>query len=83
MVEDAAEAQALALLTELYGQVSTISGKLEAVEERNRRAKLRGISRRDPTASTLRRELYEAHRLIDGLHQRFPRTNHSRLRTTH
>ena len=75
MVEDAAEnAQARALLGELYGHVEDISHKLEAAEERNRRASARGNSRRDSTAGILRRELYEAHRLIDGLHRRYPQT---------
>ena len=30
--------------------------------------------RKDPIASVLRRDLYETHRLIDGLHRRFPAT---------
>jgi hypothetical protein len=72
MEGDAGSAQAQALLNELWGQVARISYKLEAAEQRNRRAELRGICRRDPTASALRRELCEAHRLIDGLHRRFP-----------
>jgi hypothetical protein len=72
MNDDAGTAQARALLGELRGQLADISQKLDAVEERNRRAHLRGISRRDPTAGILRRELCEAHRLIDGLRRRFP-----------
>jgi hypothetical protein len=69
---DAGNAQARALLGELRGHVADISHKLEAAEERNRRAQLRGISRRDPAAGTLRRELGEARRLIEGLRRRFP-----------
>ena len=69
---DAGSAQARALMKELRGHVAHISYKLEAAEQRNRRAQLRGIRRRDPAASALRRELREAHRLIDGLHRRFP-----------
>jgi hypothetical protein len=75
MADDASVAQAGALLRELWGHVSDISQKLEAADERNRRAHLRGISRRNTTAGSLRRELYEAHRLIDGLHRRFPETD--------
>jgi hypothetical protein len=74
VVDDAESAQALALLGELYGHVAQTSQKLEAADERNRRARTRGNARRDPIAGTLRRELYEAHRLIDGLHRRYPQT---------
>ena len=72
MVEDAGSAQARALLGELYGHARGISHKLEAADERNRRARARGTSRRDPIASTLRRDLHETCRLIDGLHRRYP-----------
>jgi hypothetical protein len=74
VVEDAGSAQAQALLSELYGHVADLSRKLEAAEERNRRARARGNSRREPLAGTLRRELHEARRLIDGLHHRYPQT---------
>lgn len=74
MIDDADSAQAQAFLGELYGYVSDISPKLEAADERNRRARARGNSRKDPIAGILRRELYEAHRLIDGLHRRYPHT---------
>lgn len=72
MVEDAGSAQARALLSELYGHARGVSHKLEAADERNRRARARGTSRRDPIANTLRRELNETCRLIDGLHRRYP-----------
>ncbi|MBI3225214.1 MAG: hypothetical protein HYZ39_09165 [Mycolicibacterium cosmeticum] len=75
MTEDAAVSQARQLLKALYDQVSDISRKLEIVDARNRRARARGNSRVDPRAGDLRRELYEAHRLIDGLHRRFPETS--------
>ena len=71
---DAGTAQARSLLRELHSHVEDVSRRLEAAEERNRRAHLRGISRRDPIAGTLRRELYAMHRLIDRLHQRYPET---------
>jgi len=70
--EDAGRAQALALLRELHGHVAGLSHKLEAAEARSRRARARGNTRKDPVTSTLRRDLHEAHRLIDGLHQRYP-----------
>jgi hypothetical protein len=74
VVDDAGGAQARTLLGELYGHVADISHKLEAADDRNRRARARGNARKDPVAGILRRELYEAHRLIDGLHRRFPHT---------
>lgn len=74
MVDDVGAAQARALLRELFRYVSEVSQKLQAADERNRRSHLRGIARRDATAGALRRDLYEVHRLIDGLHRRFPET---------
>jgi hypothetical protein len=73
MAEDAGAAQARALLRELRDQVADISNKLEAVE-RDPRTSIRGASHDRRRQSALRRELYEAHRLIDGLHRRFPET---------
>jgi hypothetical protein len=70
--EDAGSAQAQALLRELHGHVAGLSHKLEAAVARSRRARARGNTRKDPVTSTLRRDLHEAHRLIDGLHQRYP-----------
>jgi hypothetical protein len=70
--EDAGSAQAVALLRELQGHVAGLSHKLEAAEARSRRARARGNTRKDPVTSTLRRDLHEAHRLIDGLHRRYP-----------
>ena len=74
MVEDAGAAQARALLRELCEQVAEISHKLEAAERRGARTSIRGATHDRRHRSTLRRELYEAHRLIDGLHRRFPET---------
>jgi hypothetical protein len=74
MVDDAGTSQARALLRELYGHVADISRKLEAADGRTLSAQRRGVRRRDPMALTLRHELYEVHRLIDGLHRRFPET---------
>lgn len=74
MVDDVGAAQARALLRELHRHVDDISHQLEAADDRNRYAHQRGISRRDPSAGILRRDLYEVHRLIDGLHRRYPET---------
>ncbi len=59
----------------IYELPSEDQHKLEIVDARNRRARARGNARVDPRAGDLRRELYEAHRLIDGLHRRFPETS--------
>jgi len=74
MVEDAGAAQARALLRELGEHVAEISHKLEAAERRGARTSVRGATHDRKQQSTLRRELYEAHRLIDGLHRRYPET---------
>ena len=74
MIEDAGAAQAHALLRELYQQVNEISEKLEIAELRCPRTSIRGSAADRRHQSELRRELYEVHRLIDGLHRRFPAT---------
>jgi hypothetical protein len=74
MVEDAGADQARALLRALSDQVADISNKLEAVERRDPRTSIRGATHDRRRQSALRRELYEAHGLIDGLHRRFPET---------
>jgi len=75
MVEDTGIAQARELLGALYQQVSKTSHQLEAVEYRNRRVGARGNAYGHRHQSALRRELYEEHRLIAGLHRRFPETD--------
>jgi hypothetical protein len=74
MTDDAGAAQARALLRELGEHVAEISHKLEAAELRGARTSIRGATHDRRHRSTLRRELYEAHRLIDGLHRRYPET---------
>ncbi len=74
MVEDADTAQAWELLESLWAHVDEISEKLEAAEEKSRQAHGRTESLVRRQAVSLRRDLYEAHRLIDGLHGRFPAT---------
>lgn len=76
--EDADTAQARELLQSLYAHVDEISDKLEAAEQKTVRAQGRreNLVRRE--AASLRRELYETHRLIDGLHRRFPITSPER-----
>lgn len=72
MRDDPAVAQAFLLLAALHEQVSEISDKLLAAERNSRNLRSRGTAHDQRRAAELRRDLYEAHRLIDGLHRRFP-----------
>ncbi|CAN5247781.1 hypothetical protein BH09ACT8_BH09ACT8_23350 [soil metagenome] len=72
MVENPAVAQAFLLLAALHEQVSDISDKLQAAERNSRNLRSRGAAVDQRRALQLRKDLYEAHRLIDGLHRRFP-----------
>jgi hypothetical protein len=74
MAENTGAAQARELLGALHEHVAEISQKIEKAECRGRRASIRGATHDRRLQSSLRRELYEAHRLIDGLHRRFPET---------
>ena len=65
-------AQARALLKELFEQVAEISEKIERAERSGHRASIRGAALDRRLQSSLRQELNEVHRLIDGLHHRFP-----------
>ena len=80
MVDDVGVAQARLLLAALYEQVAKISHRLESAELRGLRTSTRGAHYDRREQSGLRRDLYEAHHLIDGLHRRFPETDH---RATH
>jgi hypothetical protein len=72
MVDDYGVAQARELLGALYGHVADISRKIELAERGSRPTSARGAVQDRRRKSALRRDLYEAHRLIDGLHLRFP-----------
>ena len=75
MVDDFGAAQARALLSELNSQVENISRKIDIVGRRQRRAaSVRGAAHNHRQRSELRCALYEAHRLVDGLHRRYPET---------
>ena len=81
--EDADTAQARELLQTLYAHVDEVSDKLEAAEQKTLRAHGRSESLVRREAASLRRELYETHRLIDGLHRRFPATRPPRRWPSH
>src|ERR1700682_2467557 len=72
MAEDAGVAQARRLRGLLPDEVAEISDELEAAERHAHRPTEHGHERRLSRAAFLRRRLREAHRLIDGLHRRFP-----------
>ncbi|WP_284228923.1 hypothetical protein [Mycobacterium antarcticum] len=72
MVDDHSTAQARELLRELRQHALSISQKLDAVENCRRRTSARGAMLQRRQSSSLRRELHEARRLIDGLHRQFP-----------
>jgi hypothetical protein len=79
MVEDASTAQAREMLGSLEGHLVGLGRKLERVEEEcNRRTSTRGAALQRRQRAELRRDIYrdiyEAHRLIDGIHRRFPQT---------
>jgi hypothetical protein len=74
VIDDPDTAQALALLQSLHAHVDEISRKVESAERRSRRVQGHAASVARRRAASLRQELYEAHRLIDGIHRRFPDT---------
>lgn len=80
MIDQPAVAQARALLKEMHDQVAAISTKIDMAERRDRRTSTRGALLDRRLMSELRRDLYEAHRLIDGLHRRYPETDPNRRR---
>ncbi|MBV6359940.1 hypothetical protein HZD78_14075 [Mycobacteroides chelonae] len=76
MVQDAGVAQARSLLISLYELVNEVSDNVDTAEQQIRHTPGRGsmLRHQQRRVSVLRKDLYEAHRLIDVLHQRFPAT---------
>ena len=72
VIDDADTAQARELLQSLHAHVDEISKKVESAEGRTRRVQGHAAVVARRRVASLRHELYEAHRLIDGLHRRFP-----------
>ena len=66
MIDDPDTAQARELLQSLHAHVEEISKKVESAEGRTRRAQGHAASIARRRAASLRHELYEAHRLIEG-----------------
>lgn len=76
MAEEVSVAQARLLLRSLYEHVNEVSISVATVERKISRATVHASALRHQRrhVNAMRRDLYEAHRLIDGLHQRFPAT---------
>jgi predicted nucleic acid-binding Zn-ribbon protein len=72
MIEEPAVAQARLLLDALHEHVAEISEKLQGAERKNRNLRSMGTVSDQRRTAELRRDLYEAYRLIEGLHKRFP-----------
>lgn len=74
MIEDRSAAQARALLTSLYEHVNEVSQSITETERRNQNAPVRPTAARHQRHHliALRKDLYEAHRLIDELRRKFP-----------
>jgi len=72
VIDDADTAQARELLQSLHTHVDEISRKVESPKSRTRRVQGHAAVVARRRVASLRHELYEAHRLIDGLHRRFP-----------
>jgi hypothetical protein len=74
MAEDAGVGQARMLVGLLRDEIAEISDKLKAPDSDVHRRTEHGHHRRVRRAAVLRRQFYEAHRLLDGLYRRFPET---------
>ncbi|MHA3020146.1 hypothetical protein ACXPWS_07700 [Mycobacterium sp. BMJ-28] len=78
MGEAADVGQAIRLHAELWDEIEAISRKLEAAEHRAQTASASRARCSRRLAAQLRRDLYAAHHLVDGLHRRFPQTRSAR-----
>jgi hypothetical protein len=58
----------------LRDEIAEISDKLKAADSDVHRRTEHGHHRRARRAALLRRQFFEAHRLLDGLYRRFPET---------
>lgn len=76
MTEEASVAQARTLLASLYEHVNEVSTTMAKTEHLIRHTSRHSTTHRHHhrRASAMRKDLYEAHRLIDGLHHRYPAT---------
>ncbi|OHT48480.1 hypothetical protein BKG71_22070 [Mycobacteroides chelonae] len=80
MTEDASVAQARTLLVSLYEHVSEVSQNMAKTEHLIRHTPKHSSTHRHHhrRAAAMRRDLYEAHRLIEVIHHRYPTTRDAR-----
>lgn len=73
-------AQARALLASLYEHVGEVSESIAQAEDLIRHTQRHRSAHRHHRVrlADMRKDLYEAHRLIDGLHHRYPATRNAR-----
>ena len=78
MIENASLLQARILVRSLYEHVSAVTEKLALAERGIRSPSVRSypssMRRQREKMILMRKDLYEAHRLIEQLHRRFPET---------
>lgn len=74
VIEDPSVAQARVLLASLYQHIDALTQSMAKVEQRLRHTPQHTASWRHlrQRLAAMRKELLEAHRMIDGLHRRFP-----------
>lgn len=73
MVENISVAQARVLLTSLYEHVNEISLSIAKVERQLQHStRVYSLRHHRLRIQGMRKDLHEAHRLIDGLHRRYP-----------
>lgn len=79
MVEDTSVAQARVLISSLHKHIDATSKAIEKAERQLQRAP-HGSARQNQRQRVreMQKELHEAYRLIQNLHQRFPRVREGR-----
>ncbi|WP_234802588.1 hypothetical protein [Mycobacteroides salmoniphilum] len=84
MADDASLAQARVLLASLYEHINEVSQSMAKTEEWMRLPTRHPVAlrRRQQRVHELRKDLYEAHHLVTGLHRRFPATRDTVWPTT-
>ncbi|WP_236737568.1 hypothetical protein [Mycobacteroides franklinii] len=85
VIEDPSVAQARVLLTSLDEHIDTLTQSIGKVEHRLRHTPQHTASWRHlrHRMAAMRNDLHEAHRMVDGLHRRFPASRAVRASTSH
>lgn len=84
VIEDPSVAQARVLLTSLDEHIDTLTQSIGKVEHRLRHTPQHTASWRHlrQRMAAMRKDLHEAHRMVDGLHRRFPASRAVRASTS-